>query len=78
MGDSKLSEIDRQIAALQRKRAELSDPKRQEIRDLYGQLEQVLDRLVELGEDVSTGDGCVVNIVGTRFSYTHGLGLRER
>lgn len=78
MSGDKLSKIDEQIAALQRERAELSDPKRLEIRNLYGELERILDRLDELGEDVSNGDGYTIHVTGTLFSYTHGDGLRER
>ncbi|MFE0472607.1 hypothetical protein ACFW2V_13430 [Streptomyces sp. NPDC058947] len=79
MSDDKLSKIDEQIAALQRERAGLlSDPKRQEIRSLYGELERILDRLGELGEDVTTDEGQVVTVHGTRFYYAHGCGLRER
>jgi hypothetical protein len=78
-GGDKLSKIDEQIAALRRERADLlSNPNRQEIRDLYGELERVLDRLDELGEDVSNGDGYTIHVTGTLFSYTHGDGLRER
>lgn len=79
MSSDKVSKIDEQIAALQRERAKLlSDPKRQEVRDLYGELERVLDRLGDLGEDVTTDEGQVVTIHGTRFYYAHGCDLRER
>lgn len=79
MSGDRLDEIDRQIADLQRKRAELSDnPKRREVRELYGELERILDRLEELGEDVSNGDGYAICVVGTLFSYTHGFDLREK
>lgn len=79
MSGDKLSKIDKQIAALQEERTKLlSDPTRQEIRELYGELDRVLNRLGELGEDVTTDEGQVVTVLGTRFYYAHGCGLRER
>lgn len=79
MGSDKLSEIDAQIARLQEERDKLAaDPKRQEVRGLYGELERVLDRLEELGEVVSTDEGQAVTVIGTRFYYSHGWTLRER
>lgn len=79
MSGDKLSEIDAQIARLQRERDELAaDPARVQIREAYGELERILDRLDELGEDVSNGDGYSIHVAGTRFSYTHGDDLRER
>lgn len=78
MSDNRIGEIDKRISELKRERAELSDPKREEVRALYGELERVLDRLEDLGEDVSNGDNYAIHIVGTRFSYTHGIGLADR
>ncbi len=79
MDDDKLSEIDAQIAQLQRERDRLAaDPKRAEVKRAYGELDRILDRLDELGEDTSDGDGYALNITGTLFSYTHGGDLRER
>lgn len=79
MSGDKLSEIDAQIARLQRERDKLTaDPKRAEVKRAYEELAKTLNRLDELGEDVSNGDGYAIYVVGTRFSYTHGGDLRER
>lgn len=79
MSSDRLSEIDAQIARLQRERDELAaDPKRAEVKRAYGELEEILNRLDDLGEDVSNGDGYAIHVTGTLFSYTHGGDLRER
>lgn len=78
VADEKLNAIDKKIAALQAERAELSDPKRQEVREAYGELERILDRLEDLGEDVTTHNGEVVTLVGTRFGYMHGSPIWEK
>jgi tetrahydromethanopterin S-methyltransferase subunit G len=78
VGEARLDEVNRKIAELEARRAELLDPKRQEIREAYGELERVLNRLDELGENVSNGDGYAVHVVGSRFRYTHGDDLQER
>lgn len=79
MSGDKLKAIDAQIARLQRERDELAaDPARVQIRETYGELERVLDRLEELGENVITDEGQTITILGTRFYYAHGCDLRER
>lgn len=79
MSSDRLSEVDAQIARLQEERNKLAaDPERLEVRGLYEELERVLDRLAELGEDVTTDEGQVVTVLGTRFYYVHGCTLRER
>lgn len=79
MTDRKLDKINKQIADLEREREKLlSDPKREEVRELYGELDRILDRLAELGEDVVTRDGEIISIVGTRFSYMHGMDLHGK
>lgn len=82
MSDDKPEKVDVKIAALQEaldnRKKELADPKRQKIRALYGELERILDQLEELGEDVSDGERYVVYVAGTLFSYMHGDGLQEK
>lgn len=79
MSGDKLSEIDAQIARLQRERDALAvDPKRAQVREAYGELERILDHLAEMGEEVTTDEGQVITVLGTRFYYAHGCGLRER
>ncbi len=79
MSNDKLSEIDAQIARLQRERDALAvDPKRVQVREAYGELERILDHLAEMGEEVTTDEGQVITVLGTRFYYAHGCGLRER
>jgi len=79
VSSDRLSEVDAQIARLQEERNKLAaDPERLEVRGLYEELERVLDRLAELGEDVTTDEGQVVTVLGTRFYYVHGCTLRER
>ncbi|QJD53881.1 hypothetical protein SEA_KELA_321 [Streptomyces phage Kela] len=79
MSSDKLSEIDAQIARLQRERDELAaDPERVKVREAYEELERILDRLEELGENVITDEGQTVTVLGTRFYYAHGCSLRER
>lgn len=73
--DERLAKLKAEVAA---REAQLTDPKRQEVVELYGKLDRILDRLAELGEDVTTHDGDVISIVGTRFSYLHGLDLTEK
>src|SRR5690606_8703151 len=79
VSSDRLSEVDAQIARLQEERNKLAaDPERLVVRGLYEELERVLDRLAELGEDVTTDEGQVVTVLGTRFYYVHGCTLRER
>jgi hypothetical protein len=79
VSNDKLSEIDAQIARLQRERDALAvDPKRVQVREAYGELERILDHLAEMGEEVTTDEGQVITVLGTRFYYAHGCGLRER
>lgn len=78
MGNGRLDDVDAQIAQLQREREELVSPERTRVREAYEELEKILNRLEELGEDVSNGDGYTIYITGTRFSYTHDMGLQER
>lgn len=79
MSGDKLKAIDAQIARLQRERDELAaDPERVKVREAYEELERILDRLEELGENVITDEGQTVTVLGTRFYYAHGCSLREQ
>lgn len=74
MEDEKLSDIDREIEALQALRAkrlaELDDPKRQRVRKLYEELGRILGQLEEAGEDLTDENGSTLYIVGTLFDVS--------
>lgn len=79
--DEKLKEIDQRIEGLKNLRAErekeLADPERQEVYRAYEELDRILDRLVDLGENVETPEGHDIDIAGRLFRYSYGSGIRE-
>lgn len=81
MKDKKLEQIDREIEKLKNLREareeELVDPERQEVYRLYRELDRILGRLDELGENIEDGDGYGLYIVGRLFSYSYGDGVTE-
>ncbi|MFJ1700456.1 hypothetical protein ACIOHC_36295 [Streptomyces sp. NPDC088252] len=79
--DPVLSEIDKEIAELQAKRerreAELEDPTRMKISELYTTLFETLSALDNLGEDLTNGEGQALYIEGKTFIVSYD-GVREK
>lgn len=70
--DEKLRQITSAIADLEeakkRRMAELSDPKRAQVRKLWEELSRVINELEDAGEDLADLEGNALHISGNTFS----------